>query len=226
MTRISVVVMVALGLLAAVGCSNKKLIAQKDAEIAGLQSDVTRLQGEVERQRQMNEELNAQLAGLQQENRVLIQQKDDLTFITLDGSATFGTAQADLTPEGREVIDQVWTVLANYPDRRVLIEGHTDSRPIRSSFRWKYPSNWELSSARAHAVLHHVLERDDVNPARLAAVGYAEFHPVGDNATSEGRLLNRRVVITIGSVTSVERHMQELQEDLPEEVPGETSLLR
>lgn len=225
MTRMTVAV-VGLALLAAMGCSNKKLIAQKDAEIAGLQSDVTRLQSEVEQQRRMNEELNAQLAGLQEENRVLIQQKDDLTFITLDGSATFGTAQADLTAEGREVLDQVWSVLANYPDRRVLIEGHTDSRPIRSSFRWKYPSNWELSSARAHAVLHYVTAQHNIEPARLAAVGYGEFHPVGDNATSEGRSLNRRVVITVGSVMAVQRHMQELQEDMPEEVPGETSLLK
>lgn len=225
MTRITMMVVV-LGLLVATGCSNKKLIAQKDAEIAGLQSDVTRLQSEVERQRQMNEELNAHLAGLQQENRVLIQEKDGLTSITLDGSATFGSAQADLTGEGREVIDRVWAVLSNYPDRRVLIEGHTDSRPIRPSFRWKYQSNWELSSARAHAVLRYVLARNDVHPGRLAAVGYGEFHPVGDNATSDGRLVNRRVVITIGSVTAVQRHMQELQEDLPDEISGNKSLLR
>ena len=221
-----ILVVVAVAALATAGCSNKKLIAQKDSEIAGLQSDVTRLQSEVEQQKRMNEDLNAQLAGLHAENGVLMQQKDDLTFITLDGAATFGTAQADLTPEGREVIDNVWSVLTNYPDRRVLIEGHTDSRPIRPSYHWKYPSNWELSSARAHAVLQYVLARHDVNPARLAALGYGEYHPVGDNATQDGRSMNRRVVITIGSVQSVQRHMQELQEDMPEEIPGETSLLR
>lgn len=223
MLRIAMMAVVVVASLAAAGCSNKKLIAQKDAEIAGLQSDVTRLQGELDQQRRMNEELNTRLAGLQEENRVLIEQKDDLTSITLDGSATFGTAQADLTPEGRDVVDQVWAVLQNYPDRRVLIEGHTDSRPIRASYQWKYPSNWELSSARAHAVLHYVTARNDVNPARLAAVGYGEFHPVGDNATSEGRAMNRRVVITVGSVAAVERHMQELQETPREEIP-ETSL--
>jgi chemotaxis protein MotB len=142
---------------------------------------------------------------------VWLEEKDGLTFITLDGGATFGTAQADLTNDGTELIDRVWTVLQNYPDRRVLVEGHTDSRPIAPGFRWKYASNWELSSARAHAVLHYLESKYAIEPNRLAAVGYGENDPVADNGSAEGRAQNRRVVITVGSKSSVEQRKSEAQ---------------
>lgn len=203
------ITLVALAALTAAGCSKKELIAQKDAEIAGLRTDVSRLEGELSEQHRMNDDLNVQLADLQDQKRVLVQEKDDLTFITLDGAATFGTAQADLTGEGQEVLDRVWSVLQNYPDRRVLIEGHTDDRAIRPSFRWKYASNWELSSSRAHAVLHYLTDKYQIEPNRLAAVGYGDSDPVGDNTTVEGRAQNRRVVITVGSKMSIERRKAE-----------------
>jgi len=199
-------------LLASVGCSkNKELIAQKDAEIASLQSEKARLEAEIAEQRRMTDDLNARLAGLQEEKRVLVEERDNLTHITLDGSATFGTAQADLTAEGQEALDQVWSVLQNYPDRRVLIEGHTDDRPIRSTFQWKYKSNWELSSARAHSVLHYIQNKYSVEPQRLAAVGYGENMPVADNGTTEGRATNRRVVITVGSKVAIAERQNEYQ---------------
>ena len=195
----------------ATGCSKKELIAQKDAEIAGLRADVTRLESEAAEQKRMTDDLNAQLADLQEQKRVWLEEKEGLTFITLDGAATFGTAQADLTNDGTEIIDRVWSVLQNYPDRRVLVEGHTDSRPIAPSFRWKYASNWELSSARAHAVLHYLEGKYAIEPNRLAAVGYGEYDPVADNESAEGRAQNRRVVITVGSKASVEQRKSEAQ---------------
>jgi chemotaxis protein MotB len=191
--------------LSAVGCSNKDLIAQKDLEIANLKADVQRLENDVANARQMNDELKSELADLEGKNRVLIEEKDGLTHITLNGSATFATAQADLTPEGKEALDQIWGVVQNYSDRWVLVEGHADDRPIRPSYREKFASNWELSSARAHAVLHYLVGQHGADANRLAAVGYGDRHPIADNSTSEGRSANRRVVITIGSKTAVER---------------------
>jgi len=144
-------VLVAVAVLASAGCSKKELIAQKDAEIADLQGDKAALEAEVAEQKRMTEDLNRQLGDLQEEKRVLLVEKDNLTFITLDGAATFPTASSELSDEGKEILDRIWDVVQQYPDRSILIEGHADNRPISPSYQWKYPSNWELSSARAHA---------------------------------------------------------------------------
>jgi chemotaxis protein MotB len=200
------------------GC-NKKELMQKDQQIADLEARNATLTGELEEQTKMTQELNTQLADLQDQQRVLVEERDGLTHITLEGSATFGVANADLSRSGREAIDQVWSVLQNYPDRRILIEGHADNRPIRSSYQGVFRSNWELSSARALSVLHYVEGKYGPEPDRLAAVGYGEYMPVADNTTTEGRAANRRVVITVGSKMAIEQRQikaHELEEKSPE----------
>jgi len=165
------------------------------------------------------QDLNTQLADLQDQQRVLVEERDGLTQITLEGAATFSPANASLTREGREAIDAVWGVLENYPDRRILIEGHADNQPISSHYRNVFQSNWELSSARAHSVLHYVENKFNPEPDRLAAVGYGEFMPVADNSTREGRAANRRVVITVGSKMAIQQRQikaHELEEESPE----------
>ncbi len=203
--------------LASAGCSKKELIAQKDAQILDLQGDVAALQTDLDQQKQMNADLNRELSSLQDEKRVLLEEKNNLTQITLDGAATFATASADLSADGKSIIDQIWGVVAQYPDRLVLIEGHADSRPIAPSYRWKYQSNWELSSARAHAVLHYLVSQHNAEPSRLAAVGYGENEPVADNSTPEGLAQNRRVVITIGGAKA----MRDLISRRPSETPSQ-----
>ena len=94
-------------------------------------------------------------------------------------------------------------MVSQYPDRVVLIEGYADNRPIAPSYRWKYSSNWELSSARAHAVLHYIVNQHDADASRLAAVGFGDNDPVADNGTPEGWAQNRRVVITIGGAKAM-----------------------
>jgi chemotaxis protein MotB len=79
-------------------------------------------------------------------------------------------------------------------DYYVGIEGHTDNIPIARS-GWK--SNWELSSARALAVLHYLEKEEKISPERLSAIGYGEFQPVASNDTKDGRQANRRVEIVI-----------------------------
>lgn len=199
----TILVLAAVAVVASAGCSNKKLIAQKDSEIADLQGDVAQLRAEVAEQKKLNAELDDQLSDLQDEERVWLVEKDNLVHITLDGAATFPTASADLTQDGKDILDRIWDVVQQYPNRRVLIEGHADARPIAESYRWKFASNWELSSARAHAVLHYLMDSLGAEPGRLAAVGYGENAPVADNSTPEGLAQNRRVVITVGSAEAV-----------------------
>jgi len=204
MNRTTTMTLALVAVLAAAGC-NKGLIKEQKAQIADLESRNHALEGELEEQQKMTQDLNTQLADLQTQQKVLIEEKDGLTQITLDGSASFNSADATLTHDGKETVDRIWSVLQNYPDRRILIEGHADNRPIGANARQYYASNWELSSARAHSVLHYVENKYGTEPERLAAVGYGEFAPVADNETREGRAQNRRVVITVGSKMAIQQ---------------------
>jgi len=110
----------------------------------------------------------------------------------------FSSSSVRLRSEARQILDRIADVVGTYPDRELLIEGHTDNVPIAPQFRHKYRSNWELSSARAHAVLHHILAGHKELGKRMATIGYGEQRPVLPNTTPENRAKNRRVVIHIG----------------------------
>ena len=105
----------------------------------------------------------------------------------------FDRGQAELKEEGRIALTAIADELAPRPVK-LRVEGHTDSVPIHTA---RFPSNWELSTARATAVIQFFIEKKDFDASRLSAAGYAEFHPVADNDTEEGRALNRRVDLVI-----------------------------
>lgn len=111
--------------------------------------------------------------------------------INLPDNVLFATGHAKVNPEGQEALKQIATVLKEFSDRSFQIEGHTDNIPITSA---AYPSNWELSAARALNVLHLMIE-EGVDVKNVSAAGFGEFHPRADNATKEGRALNRRIEI-------------------------------
>jgi chemotaxis protein MotB len=92
-----------------------------------------------------------------------------------------------------ETFDQIGNILAALSSS-LRVEGHTDDVPIHTS---QFHSNWELSTARATEVIRILMTREAVGPERLSAAGYAEYHPIADNANEEGRRLNRRVDIVI-----------------------------
>ncbi|RMH84739.1 flagellar motor protein MotD [Pseudomonas sp. AOB-7] len=112
--------------------------------------------------------------------------------IELSSSLLFPSGDALPNNQAFDIIEKVAKILAPYQNP-VKVEGFTDNLPIQTS---QFPTNWELSSARAASIVR-MLAMDGVDPARLAAVGYGEFQPVADNATAEGRGRNRRVVLVI-----------------------------
>ncbi|MFH1416406.1 MAG: OmpA family protein [Elusimicrobiota bacterium] len=184
---------------------NEQLITEKNSEIVRLQKSIDQLKsessGQLKQKDRLADDLRKQIAGLKQKEQVLIQEKDNMTIITLPNAILFTSGSIKLTSEGQQIIDEIWTVLMKYPDRDIMLQGHTDNVPIAQKFQGKYKSNWELSSSRAHSVLHYVISKEGAHPERLAAVGYGEFKPVADNATEEGKAKNRRVVITVSGVT-------------------------
>jgi chemotaxis protein MotB len=115
--------------------------------------------------------------------------------ITFVADILFDSGKSKLRPEAYATMDKVTRVLIeNVPDLKVGIEGYTDNEPIMAS-GWK--SNWELSVARSLSVLHYLQDEKAVEGWRLSAIGYGEQQPIADNATKEGRQLNRRVEIVI-----------------------------
>lgn len=105
----------------------------------------------------------------------------------------FESGSATLRASSMETFDRLGSVLVTVPGN-LRIEGHTDNVPIHTP---QFQSNWELSSARASEIIRILLTREHVEPQRLSAAGYAEYHPIADNATEEGRRFNRRVDIVI-----------------------------
>ena len=118
-------------------------------------------------------------------------------ILVISDAILFEPARADLLPEARYLLGYVGEMIDDIPNQ-VLVEGHTDNVPIHTP---QFPSNWELSVARAVVVVRYLSERMSVEPHRLAAVGYSEYHPVASNITPEGRQLNRRVNIIISRMT-------------------------
>lgn len=104
----------------------------------------------------------------------------------------FASGFAELSPVSDPILQKLGTILSGFPNR-VRVEGHTDDRPIHTL---RFPTNWELSSARASSVVHRLIGAG-IQPRRLSVLGYGEFHPIGDNATETGRNLNRRVLIVV-----------------------------
>ena len=128
--------------------------------------------------------INQGLVGVSQSKRGVV--------IDISASSLFKTGDATLQPEVLDVLQQVAAVLSR-EDQSIEVEGHTDDVPIKTA---QFPSNWELSSARASSVTRMLID-NGVQTKRLAVVGLAENQPLAPNDSSENRARNRRVTITI-----------------------------
>ncbi|MAJ28501.1 hypothetical protein CBD41_03725 [bacterium TMED181] len=117
--------------------------------------------------------------------------------LTLDQSVLFTSGSAELTRKGQDTLKKMSGIIrSDYANRKIRVEGHTDSTPItKTKSRWA--SNWELSSYRACAVLRRLLSEGAVNSSNISAIGFADQRPVGDNKTKAGRSMNRRVEIIV-----------------------------
>lgn len=111
----------------------------------------------------------------------------------INSEVLFASGDAQLTPNGGELMDKLLPVFNKAPDHTIVVVGHTDNVPIQTA---RFPSNWELSAARAGAVVRHLQARG-LNPTRLRAMGYADTQPLATNATPQGRSANRRVEIVM-----------------------------
>ena len=146
----------------------------------------------------MPTELHARLAEMSRRYPAL--QFDPNTGASkLDTDILFDTGSAELKPGAEQVLRELAGVLTTPEahDLRIMVAGHTDDVPIAADYRWRVPSNWELSAARAASVVHFLQNRLDIDPARLTVQGLSHYRPVAPNDTPENRAANRRVEIFI-----------------------------
>jgi chemotaxis protein MotB len=131
-------------------------------------------------------------------------EKGQVTISELKGKLTvnlveailFDSGKADIKPGGLVVLGKVIEILKTVTDKNIRIEGHTDNVQITGSLAQRYPTNWELSAARAINVARY-LQKQAIDPAGLSAIAFGEFRPVADNSTLEGREKNRRIEIVL-----------------------------
>ena len=174
--------------------AEQELLNNQIISVSGEKSQLlTRLEQEQESKKQIAN-LKNRLEQELSESRVEISQlKNQMTVIKLTSEVLFSSGSAEIKPAGKKVLSIIADSLNAYPDREISVEGHTDNVPIVNKER--YESNWELSAASGLAAVNLFQQNNDVDPRRLRAVGYGEYHPVASNKTAEGRRLNRRIEI-------------------------------
>jgi len=173
-----------------VSSSEKKVLEKKlaDQQLALEKLKATTVP--TDQEQKLEDDLKKKLA----DQDVVISRLKDQLKVTVASEILFPSGSAELAPGGADVLRKV-AAAANQSQDEVRVEGHTDSDPIAPVLAQYYPSNWELSTARAAAAVRTLQATGMVPAERLAAVGYGDSHPVAPNNTVEGRAKNRRVEI-------------------------------
>lgn len=168
----------------------KATLKEQEAQLAAKDQDIQRLS---KAQADLTKSLEAEIA----KGNVRVQQLRDRLTINILEKVLFDSGQSEIKPAGLAVLQQVSDVLKAVTDKQIRIEGHTDNVPISARLRPRYPTNWELSTARATSVVRYLVERGGVDRTNLSAVGYADTRPVASSDTEEGRKANRRIEILL-----------------------------
>ena len=165
----------------AAACGSSSSVTEPDSEMAELRAENADLRDKLQ-------EARTEAASLQRGETIKV----------LSTDVYFRSGSADLTDKGVQELKKVARrIRTEYPDRTIRVEGYTDSKPIGDKLDEKYPSNWELSAARAARVVRHFQWTHDMAPKRFEVVGFGPYHPVASNETAEGRRKNRRVRVAV-----------------------------
>ena len=156
-----------------------------------------RAREEAERAKRLESDLKEMDSKLQEQS-ITLRRTEDLLRVTFVNNLLFDLGSARIREKGSEALSKIAEFLGKQKDKIIQVEGHTDNRPIRGNLLRRYPSNWELSSARAIAIVKF-LESKNISPERMSATGYSFYRPVAKNDTEEGRAKNRRTEILLSS---------------------------
>ena len=182
----------------------KKINQQQQANINTLKQElekrksVIQLQGKViqlldDTKRTIESSLKDQIAAQEIE---VVEVDDTLKVIFVD-KILFDSGSVEINPRGKELLMIMAGSLKDSKDQNVVVEGHTDNVPLSAALRKRFPSNWELSTARAAAVARFFQEVGGIPAEKLSARGYSFYRPLASNETAEGRHQNRRIEIVL-----------------------------
>jgi chemotaxis protein MotB len=195
--------------------SNQAVSLANDVAATRAEIDNLRKQREqYEKRMQAFKDLALKLKAMVDAGKLQVQIRKGKMLVRLPDNILFAAGSAKLKKDGEATLAEVAAALAQIPGRDFVVAGHTDSAAIKT---YRFPSNWELSTARATTVLRYLLTRFRFSPERLSAVGYAEFRPIDSNDNAETRLQNRRVDFVILSSKEMESEPQR-ETEIPENV--------
>jgi len=146
------------------------------------------------------DELLAELDQEISDGQVQIQRLRGMLRVNMVDEILFDSGEATVKPAGQEVLTRVGKVLKKAEGRQILVQGHTDNVQIVGRLAERFPTNWELSAARAVNVARFLQEAVGMDPSRLGAAGFSEYRPRADNETEKGRQMNRRIEIIIAPI--------------------------
>lgn len=171
-----------------------KLELNKKKSVIELQEKVIQLLDDTKKT--IETSLKDQIAAQQVE---VIEAENKLKVIFVD-KILFDSGSAEINPKGKELLLAVAGALKENKNQNIVIEGHTDDKPLTAYLMKRFPSNWELSTARAAAVARFFVSEGGIQPQRLTACGYSFYRPVASNDSAEGRRQNRRIEIILEPV--------------------------
>ncbi|HYV45245.1 MAG TPA: OmpA family protein [Myxococcaceae bacterium] len=181
--------------------------ANKDLEekVKGLEQEKGNLSAQVQAKddelaklKATYDSLNEQMKSEIEKGEIRLSQNGERLQVDMVDKILFDSGKAEVTDHGGEVLMKIGGVLAKVEGKAIQVSGHTDDSPIADKeLMAKFPTNWELSAARAVNVTRFLAEKAKVPGKRLVAAGYGEFHPISTNSTHEGRARNRRIEILL-----------------------------
>jgi chemotaxis protein MotB len=165
-------------------------------ESAGLAEQIRQKEEQLAQIQATQDDLVSELQQEIADGQIQVERLQGQLRVDVVDEVLFDSGESELKPEGRAVLERLGSVLAN-TDRQIRVQGHTDNVPITGRLAERYPTNWELSAARAVNVVRFLQDTAGLVPERLSAAGLSQFHPRAENETPEGRQKNRRIEILL-----------------------------
>ncbi len=179
----------------------EKKTSELESMISNLQSELSEIKKLSESQKRELDRMSAQANELEKQlseeikrGEIRLKRLHEKIIINIDDKISFDSGSAELKKDVLNALGKVSEILSDYPENRIVIEGHTDNIPISTK---KFRDNWQLSTERALAVLSYLLRNTKLDPVRFSAAGFGEYQPIVSNDTPENRALNRRVDIVV-----------------------------